>query len=213
MEMKDKIRAPGPMCVMIAEDNDAVINRIRGYLAQKPGALVVTIEKSELNAEETSRRMKPKAYETNEGQNELLNALVNGLGLSDRVKGTGYLMSAILIARNLGDVSGRITKEIYPDVARMYDASSTQVERAIRSAIDSAWKRGGMRNCGMFLRSNRPTNGEVIQMFTERVPKTVGDESILSRSTEEALPKGDVPAIMNAYHSGVPGAPIKERMG
>ena len=94
--------------------------------------------------------------------------LTDVLGLSQRVKGTLYLKAAVTIARGLDDMGGRITKEIYPGVARTYGTNPAQVERAIRCAINSAWNRGQMRKSGLFPGPARPSNGEVIALLVRR---------------------------------------------
>ena len=37
---------------------------------------------------------------------------------------------------------GRITKELYPGIAKRFNTTSSKVERAIRHAIEVAWNRG-----------------------------------------------------------------------
>ena len=66
------------------------------------------------------------------------NILLN-LGVPTKLKGYGYLREAIQIfAQN---PSQTITKELYSEVGRRCNASVTQVERSIRTAIETAWER------------------------------------------------------------------------
>ncbi len=95
-------------------------------------------------------------------------ALSEVLGLSPRHRGTEYVKSAALIAMNMKQTGGRITKEIYPAVARLYGANPAQVERAIRHAIDCAWTRGIMKDSGLFPGNQRPSNGEVILALADK---------------------------------------------
>lgn len=53
------------------------------------------------------------------------------------LKGYGYLATAILIYRE--GIS--ITKELYPEVAKQHKVTSSQVERAIRNAIEVGYER------------------------------------------------------------------------
>ena len=41
------------------------------------------------------------------------------------------------------DVLVGITKGLYPDIAKQYKTTASKVERAIRHAIESVWKKNG----------------------------------------------------------------------
>lgn len=60
------------------------------------------------------------------------------LGISTKLQGYGYLCEAVLEYRN--HPGQMVTKELYPAVGNLFDASGIQVERSIRSAICKAWK-------------------------------------------------------------------------
>lgn len=88
------------------------------------------------------------------------------LGVPTKLNGYGYLREAIpLMAKDPGQ---SITKELYPAVAKLYRCEPKNVERSIRSAIDSAWKKRDERIWGMYFSPNtsgiiqRPTNAEFI---------------------------------------------------
>lgn len=88
------------------------------------------------------------------------------IGASTNAAGGRYLQAAVRIAAGLSDLTGRITKEVYPAVAGLFDTNPAQVERAIRYAIEAAWERGSMKTCGLFHSKERPTNGEAIIILT-----------------------------------------------
>ncbi len=90
------------------------------------------------------------------------------MGIPMHTKGGRYLHAAVRIAAELGSLSGRITKEVYPAVAQLYDTGISQVERAIRHAIEMAWTNGSMRKSGLFPANMRPTNGAVIGVLAAR---------------------------------------------
>lgn len=108
---------------------------------------------------------KPDPYDE---ETALTMVLLDVLGLSARHKGTEYLRSAATVAMNMKHMNGRITKEIYPAVARLHDTNPAQVERAIRHAIDRAWIGGHLKASGLFPGTNRPTNGEVILTLAQK---------------------------------------------
>lgn len=80
-----------------------------------------------------------------------------GLDLSMKCSGYRYLESAILLYVQEPGLS--VTKELYPQIARQYHCSSDCVERAIRSAIHTAWAR---RNDAVWRRYFRPCQGGTV---------------------------------------------------
>jgi len=72
------------------------------------------------------------------------------------------------------DVINRITKELYPGIAKRYGTSSSKVERAMRHAIEVAWNRGRLDTTNQLLGVNlfnerdKPTNGEFISLIAEK---------------------------------------------
>ena len=73
------------------------------------------------------------------------------------------------------EMMSRITKELYPGIARKFGTTSSKVERAIRHAIEVAWNRGridaldeafGKNVCSL---ADKPTNGEFIALVADRL--------------------------------------------
>ena len=63
-----------------------------------------------------------------------------------------------------------ITKGLYPDIAKAYRTTSSKVERAIRHAIESAWKKNGQQvyfEVAGYLPVDKPTNGQFIAALSE----------------------------------------------
>lgn len=97
------------------------------------------------------------------------------LGIPANIKGYQYLREAVhMVIENRG-VINRITKELYPGVAKRFDTSASKVERAMRHAIEVAWSRGRldsankMYGCRLFDALDRPTNGEFISCVAEKL--------------------------------------------
>ena len=73
------------------------------------------------------------------------------------------------------DVINRITKELYPGIARKFDTTASKVERAMRHAIEVAWTRGRldavnqMYGYRVFAREDKPTNGEFIALVSDKL--------------------------------------------
>ena len=73
------------------------------------------------------------------------------------------------------EIINRITKELYPGIARKFDTTASKVERAMRHAIDVAWSRGrldavnSMYGYKVLSADDKPTNGEFIALIADKV--------------------------------------------
>ncbi len=97
------------------------------------------------------------------------------LGIPAHIKGYLYLREGVRMVLENHELIGRITKELYPGIARRFDTSPSKVERAMRHAIEVAWSRGRldavnqMYGCRVFSREDKPTNGEFIAMVADKI--------------------------------------------
>ena len=97
------------------------------------------------------------------------------LGIPAHIKGYQYLREAVHMVLENHDVINRITKELYPGIARKFDTSASKVERAMRHAIEVAWSRGRLEAVNqmyghrVFTREDKPTNGEFIAMISDKL--------------------------------------------
>ncbi len=82
--------------------------------------------------------------ENEEKKQENLEALVTNIihevGVPAHIKGYQYLREAIMMVVNDIDVINQITKSLYPKIAFKYGTTPSRVERAIRHAIEVAWR-------------------------------------------------------------------------
>jgi len=113
-----------------------------------------------------------------EPRTEISNILLS-LGFSTKLRGYAYLREAVLEFMIRPGQS--VTKELYPLVGKLCDASDTQVERSIRSAIAKAWSKGDEQVWRLYFQANaqgileRPTNGELITALADRMERTGGN--------------------------------------
>jgi len=97
------------------------------------------------------------------------------LGIPAHIKGYQFLREAIKLVIEDPDRINRITKELYPAIARRFNTSSSKVERAIRHAIEVAWSRGRIDTlnrafgCRVALPDEKPTNGEFIALVADKL--------------------------------------------
>jgi len=87
---------------------------------------------------------------------DTINPLLSILGIPSGTSGYRYLHFAIPMAARMENLSGRITTELYPAVARAFQTDKRNVERAIRHVIQTAWSNSTAPP------GDKPTNGELI---------------------------------------------------
>lgn len=115
-------------------------------------------------------------FKNNEFKSFISNILIQ-LGIPANIKGYVYLREAITIRINNLPIDIPITKILYPDIAKKFNTSASCVERAIRHAIEVAWKRRETKNSywdeillfSFFRFDKKPTNSEFIAMAVECV--------------------------------------------
>lgn len=92
----------------------------------------------------------------------LVQALLSRMGVAPELSGYRYMTEAVRITLMHGGVS--MTKDLYPRIASTYHVTVFAVERAIRHAIDAAWKHpASAARSTLFPDRGRPSNGRFIQ--------------------------------------------------
>lgn len=100
---------------------------------------------------------------------------IHELGVPAHIKGYHYLRTAIMMVVKDVDLLNYITKELYPEIAKAYQTTSSRVERAIRHSIEVAWTRGKPQTMnevfGYTINTGKgkPTNSEFIAMIADRI--------------------------------------------
>ena len=131
------------------------------YLVRKP----CDIEALACRIRDLSRRLKtpepqidPVSYVSN---------LLLSLNISTKHDGFAYLREAILLMAKEPGLS--VTKRIYPEVAHLCGCHKENVERSIRTALDSAWKKKDPMRWQKFFPNadQRPSNAVFISRMTE----------------------------------------------
>ena len=106
---------------------------------------------------------------------EKVSAVFLVAGIPAHIKGYHYLREGIRMVYEDPDRINRITKELYPGIARRFDTSASKVERAIRHAIEVAWTRGKIENINalfgynIYGKNDKPTNGEFIALVADKL--------------------------------------------
>ncbi len=93
--------------------------------------------------------------EANKKSEENLEALVTNVihevGVPAHIKGYQYLREAIMLVVNDIDVINQITKQLYPEIASKFSTTPSRVERAIRHAIEVAWRKRSTRGSRKYI--------------------------------------------------------------
>ena len=96
-------------------------------------------------------------------------------GIPAHIKGYHYLREGIRMVYYNPQLINRITKELYPGIAKRFSTSASKVERAIRHAIEVAWTRGKIENLNQLFgfhiygKNDKPTNGEFIALVADKL--------------------------------------------
>lgn len=126
---------------------------------------------------------------TNDDSNTVLLASISKtlsyLGIPTNLLGYEYLRYAIFIAVKNKDCSYRVTKTLYPMVAKKYHSSVACVERSMRHAIEVCCNRTDSDTIfdyfgrSMNPNSGKPTNSEFIFKVADELRLDHGNESVL----------------------------------
>ena len=109
------------------------------------------------------------------GADEQITNLFLTLGIPAHIKGYQYLREAVMMVLADRSITGRITKELYPGVAKRFGTTPSKVERAMRHAIEVAWNRGRLDTVNrmyghrLFEKQDKPSNGEFISCIAEKI--------------------------------------------
>ena len=101
-------------------------------------------------------------------------ALLHDMGIPAHVKGYHYLRSAAVMTASDPGLTGAVTKEIYPAIASADNSTPESVERAMRYAVNAAWKNGNrdvmcfLMGAGSYEDMKKPTNSQFIAAVADR---------------------------------------------
>ncbi|MBQ4423905.1 MAG: sporulation transcription factor Spo0A [Clostridia bacterium] len=111
----------------------------------------------------------PKSFD------EKVTAIFLVAGIPAHIKGYHYLREGIRMVYEDQSLINRITKELYPGIAKKFNTSASKVERAIRHSIEVAWTRGKIENLNalfgynIYGKNDKPTNGEFIALVADKL--------------------------------------------
>ena len=92
--------------------------------------------------------------------------IIRKLGVNSNYKGYYFVADAIQMAMDSQDKPIRITKDIYPDLAKKYRTTTLNIEHNIRTVINVCWENNkqGVADLASYPLLFKPTNSEFIDM-------------------------------------------------
>ena len=159
------------------------INLGADYYVVKPFNLDILMKRiSQLSGEETEENKinfaKTIINSNSRGkQNDLevdITNVIHEIGIPAHIKGYQYLRDGITLVIEDMDLLGAVTKELYPEIAKMNNTTPSRVERAIRHAIEVAWSKGQSDYVDSIfgIKPNdkgKPTNSEFIAVIADKI--------------------------------------------
>ena len=93
--------------------------------------------------------------------------VIRKLGATSKYKGYYYVVDAVEMAQKIYERPVKVTKDIYPVIARKYKSTPSNVEHNIRTLVNLCWKNHKdtleeMAGCTM---ADKPTNSEFIDIL------------------------------------------------
>ena len=101
--------------------------------------------------------------------------MLHELGIPSHIKGYQYIREAVNIIFVNPSVIGGITKELYPELAKKFNTTTSRVERAIRHAIEVSWNRGNLDfmeeifGYSVDIDKAKPTNSEFMVTIADKL--------------------------------------------
>ena len=159
-----------------AEFEEQLINAGADYYFIKPVSPQSAAKRIERLSSWKSEKKKHSSSPYGDNDIEVvISDIMRQIGVPAHIKGYQYLRTAIKLSVEDPEMLGSVTKLLYPTVAKLYNTTSSRVERAIRHAIEVAWDRGDVdvlsSYFGYTIQSQRgkPTNSEFIAMIADKL--------------------------------------------
>ncbi len=119
------------------------------------------------------------------GLEVMVTEIIHQIGIPAHIKGYYYLRVAIILTVKDGKTTSLVTKFLYPAIAKKYNTTSSCVERAIRHAIEVAWKKGDKDALNLYFGyriqngQGKPTNSEFIAVISDKLRLQFENEELL----------------------------------
>lgn len=94
--------------------------------------------------------------------------LIRKLGATSKYKGYYYTADAIRISMDMKNMPMKVTKDIYPVIAKKYNTSTANVEHNIRTLVTVCWDshKPTLDKIAGYTLEYKPTNSEFIDILS-----------------------------------------------
>lgn len=140
---------------------------------RKAAAILNSITEEEWKKIASVIKLEKPAKKAETDHDKITNLMLQ-LGIPSNIKGFAYTRTAILYLIKVYDIHQfAITKDIYPEVAKIHNTTVSRAERGMRYAVDVAWGRGNSslqeEIFGYSTNPNkgRPTNSEFLMRLAD----------------------------------------------
>ena len=122
---------------------------------------------------------------------EKITSVFLSVGIPAHIKGYHFLREAIRMVYYKPELISKITKELYPGIAKRFNTTPSKVERAIRHAIEVSWTRGKIENINKLIgfnvygKNDKPTNGEFVALVADKLIIEDGRDTVLAHAAAE----------------------------
>jgi two-component system response regulator (stage 0 sporulation protein A) len=106
---------------------------------------------------------------------ERITSLLYDLGIAPNIKGFNYIRDGITLVVEKPDMIDSITKQLYPEIAKLNKTTASRTERAIRHAIETSFNKCEPDHLqSIFSRTvcpwkGKPTNSAFIAVLAEGI--------------------------------------------
>ena len=177
LEEMNKLNINKKVIVISSLNTDEVIRKVSeekiDYFLLKPFEMTL-LEKRILDCFNINRSNKGIDIFHNNLQISVTKIL-HELGVPSHIKGYQDIREGIMLIYDNPSFIGGITKELYPDIARVFNTTVSRVERAIRHAIEVSWNRGNwdlmeeIFGHSVDIDKAKPTNSEFIVTVADKL--------------------------------------------
>ena len=93
--------------------------------------------------------------------------LIRTLGATSKYKGYYFVAEAVKLSMGFAEKPVRITKDVYPCLARKFKSTPVNVEHDIRTVINICWEnnREKIQEIAGYTLEYKPTNSEFVDML------------------------------------------------
>lgn len=104
-----------------------------------------------------------------------ITSIIKEVGVPPHIKGYVFLREGIQLVYDDAELLSSVTKVLYPEIAKKFNTTPSRVERAIRHAIEVAWKRGNFDFISETFGgtehhlNNKPSNSEFIAVVADKI--------------------------------------------